>query len=197
MANIGIQQGAIGKQVGTVPTASGGEFGEILISELQPQYYEQAYRGNVFVAANPATITMTTTLTTTATVFGIANPPTSGKNMVLLQSGFYLTSTTQTAIGLVLQSYFSTLSATTTSVTINPTFVGGPGVTKMQTTLTLQGAPYVASIIGGLGTSAVTQTMNIADLRGSVMVGPGCAVAIESIAATTGFFSLSWIEVPI
>jgi hypothetical protein len=134
--NIGVQQGATGKQVGQVPVASAGEFGEVLVSDLQGRFYEATYRGQMFssgmttTSINAATFTTadanSATLATAATatpIIGIYNPLISGVNAVILQATLSVTLTTLTTAvgpgGLVWIAYTGNNAITTGTAPFN------------------------------------------------------------------------------
>src|SRR5450755_1849865 len=76
---------------GTNPTLRSGQLADPILSELHGRYYEQAYRQNLFWAANTATQTLSVALNTTYTGICISNPAGNTKNVVLTKLGFALT----------------------------------------------------------------------------------------------------------
>ena len=86
------QQGITSKQVGGNISISLGEFGDLLVSELQARYYESNYRGQVFSIGCPLTALTSATATaaqlsaSSQLIVGVWNPSTSGKNAVILQA---------------------------------------------------------------------------------------------------------------
>ena len=85
-------QGQSSKQIGPFINPSAGEFGDTLVSEYQARFYEANYRGQLFSIGCP--LTALTSATATAAqlsaasqlIVGVWNPPTSGKNAVILQA---------------------------------------------------------------------------------------------------------------
>lgn len=197
-----INQGILTKLTGYNIPRNGGEFGDGLVTELQPRYYEQAYRGNVFNATPQVSLTWTVGLTTaTGLVFGIQNTsqPSSGtaKNMALISAGFSLTGTTAAVIGISIAPYTTALNtATTTGPTIQNAFVGNAN-TSVGRVVSVCASPVVQMILGGIGTSAITQCTDFVDIGGALIVAPGCTVAIMASAAETGWASLNWVEIPV
>jgi hypothetical protein len=69
-----------------------GRLGDVIFSELHGRFYEQVYRGNIYsggmtLTSISAATFSTGTLGNTATpILGVWNPPTSGKNLVILQA---------------------------------------------------------------------------------------------------------------
>jgi cation transport ATPase len=170
----------------------------LITQDAHGRYQEAVMRGNVFIAAPPASLTWAAGLTTTATVAAICNPPTSGKNLVMLATGFALTATTASVIGLSVQTYSAAVSVVTTSFLINNALMGSGNAPVARTTLTLQSTPIVAMILGGMsGASAITVNTSFVELGGVICIGPGCAIAVESSAAQTGWAYMAWEEVPL
>jgi hypothetical protein len=84
-----INQGQTGKQVGQNIVASAGEFSELLVTELQPRFYQQTYRGNVFSIGCQLTALSAATILLTASaqpIVGVWNPLTSTVNLSILQA---------------------------------------------------------------------------------------------------------------
>src|SRR5882762_2101705 len=63
----------------------GTKDGATAIQDAHGKYQEAVYRGNVFVAANNAGSAIPVTLAAASTGLILTNPPTSGKNLVLLE----------------------------------------------------------------------------------------------------------------
>jgi hypothetical protein len=201
MGNIGIQQGVIGKQTGQIPTASGGEFGEVLVTELQPRYYQWAYRGNVFYGANTVAQALSVA-SATFTGLAIANPTGSGKNLAILQVGIAIDSAT-TGVGTARLGFAPTVALTTgnsTGPTGTPTLLGttAPSVAKVGASATLGASPTTLfPLIGVTATTAVTVVpATILDLAGSIIVPPGQLVTIDATGtAITAIASVVWVEI--
>lgn len=197
-----LTQGLTGKQIGPNVVQTSGEFGERLATELQARYYEQAYRGNVFIAATQTAQTFTAGLTTaTGLVFGIQNAPSASvvapKNLVLLNASFSLTNTTAAVVGLSIGPVTTTFNtATTTGPTITSS-LGAVGSGSVARVVSVVASPVVQCILGGIGTSAITQTTNFVDLGGSIIIPPGCTVAMVASAAEIFWGAVTWMEVPI
>ena len=198
-----LNQGLIGKQTGSNLVQTGGEFGERLVSELQARYYEQAYRGNVFIGATQVVITFTAGLTTASgLVFGIQNAPSASvaapKNLVLLNASFTLLSTTSCAVGLSIGPTTTTFNtATTTGPTITSA-LGAVASGSVARVVSVVASPVVQCILGGMsGASAITEATSFVDLGGSIIITPGSTATIVTSAAQTGWAALTWMEVPI
>lgn len=201
-------QGQIGKQLGQNITASFGEFSDLLVSELQPRYYEQAYRGNVFVAANQAIAAFSTAVTTN-TGLTVANPPGSGKNLVLLGAEFLPTATLavgQIAVGA--QPYSATpVGGTAVVGWPKSTLIGstpqGPSVASMFTTATLSATPFYAVWLNAVlsttaGNFSGGGSGDVNDYAGFLIAPPGTALTLISLtAAQSGLGTLTWMEIPV
>ena len=84
MALLQGNQGQTGKQVGQNLTVGFGEYSDLLVTELQPRYYEQNYRGNeYFLSVAAAAGTAYTGAAGGTPLLAIHNPVGSGKNLVL------------------------------------------------------------------------------------------------------------------
>jgi hypothetical protein len=192
MANIGIQQGATGKQIGQVPIASAGEFGELLISELQARFYEQNYRGNLYSGGMQTTsisnATFTTadglsgTLATAATatpIVGIWNPSTSGVNAVIFQSivAPVLTAATSTGTGPLVWAGFvgQTASITTGLNPINRKTFVSPGSSQVKNLagVALTGLQNTGSFLGASGSSTDSTNFSFVGTAAGAMTFTG------------------------
>lgn len=185
---------------GTSPVLRQGSLGDGIVSELHGRYYEQAYRGNVFSVANQAAVTTSTTLNTTFTGLSIANPSTSGVNLVLLQ--FYCA---QFAVGAAaVVSIAGGTGVAAGSLVVRNALTGTTAKTQ---TIASAGATITAPIllrpIGSVGSLATTgyglSQSIVADIGGSIIVPPGNIVCSDtSIATTTALiFGFMWEEVPV
>jgi len=200
-------QGQTGKQLGQNITVGFGEFSEILNTNLQPRYYEQAYRGNTFIAANQAIAAFSTAVTTN-TGLTVANPPNSGKNLILVGVEFVPTATLAVGqIALGFQPYSATAVGGTAVVgwpksTLLGT-VPSPSVASMFTSATLSAAPfYLVWLNSILSTTAGNSTgqggVTVNELAGVIIAPPGTALTIISLtAAQSGLATMKWMELPI
>src|SRR5438128_1717129 len=68
-----------------------------VVSELAPRYFEQAYRGNSYLAANAGAQAVSVALATTYTGLVLSNPPSSSK-MGILKTVSYSLSVAPAAI---------------------------------------------------------------------------------------------------
>lgn len=178
-----------------------GKMGDTICSDLHGKYYEQVYRGNVFGAANQAAVTTTAGLATTFTGFAVANPATSGVNLVLLRySVAQVAAAVASAIGLM-----SGAGAAAGALTVVNRKIGVS--TPASATTASAGAtiatPVLIETYGQAGSVATTSYGTgpglVVDLAGSIIVPPGNFVASYTTAACTSafVFALTWEEVPV
>lgn len=176
--------------------------GAQVIQTAHGWYNEAVYRGNVFFGANQAAQALTSIGTTAQTGLILVNPPGSGKNLVLLQVEFALTAaaTNNPIITLAVQATQSASLAKPTN-TANNALIGTPAncVGSVTTSATLQSNPVVAKVLQVCNTTTIPATVNppvTYDLGGSIMLVPGTAACIASVAtASTGLASITWEEI--
>lgn len=176
-----------------------GQLGDQIVSELQPRYYEQTYRGNVYSVANQAAVSTSTTLNTTFTGLSVANPSTSGMNLVITKF-----TCAQFAVGAAaVVSIAVGVGAAAGSLTIRNRKYGGASSIAVASAGATIAAPVLIQPVGQVGSVATTayglsNAVSI-DLEGSLIIPPGYFVCTDtSIATTTALvFSFTWIEVPV
>ena len=182
-------------------TARGGRQGEMLVSVLHGDHYEQTYRGNVFSINTQGTaVTTTAALATTWTGLGISNPAGSGVNLVLIRftcSQFAVGAAA--AIGIL--GGVGVLSATLTPQT---RLIGGAGVSKARGSATdTISTPLLIGTYGQVGSLATTGYGMSAgvqiELDGGIIVPPGSFIGSYTSVVTTSAlnFGYVWEEVPI
>lgn len=199
-------QAVTGPQVnatGANPTVRAGNSGELSVADVHARYQEAVYRGNVFIAATQAAVTFSVGLTTTTCVgLILSNPPSSGKNLVLLQAEFSNTGVVVGTVGISAFPYSATAIPHTTPLTpisallgsgLTPVGKADSGSTSTPTT------PVLAKVLFTCLTTntGVSGVPVLYDLGGSMIVAPGTAVAILASAAVTGFASMTWEEIPV
>jgi hypothetical protein len=186
--------------------ARGGRTGEMMISELQGRYYENCYRGNLFIAH--AIVTAPVIYTTAAGTGGplIWNNSTS-TNVVLLAASIGVTTVTTVAaaLGITGNSAQTAAPTSTTAIDSNKNLKIG-GVAPLSTAYRV-GTPASAGNFfmpfGKLSTGALTvDNTGIAwvDLGGCVVCPPNCwvSVAASATASTTvAQIGLIYAEVPV
>lgn len=202
--------GAWVASVGPQPKSDGnpsvlrvGKDGAQCVQDAHARYQEAVYRGNVYIAANQAAVTFSAGLTTTTCVgLVLENPPNNNKNLVLLQCEFSNTGTVVGTVGLSAFPFSSSAFPHTTALTPVNALIGSknsPSATADQGSTSTPTTPVVIKpLFTVLSTNtAVSGAPVLYDLGGSVMVSPGCAVAVLASAAVTGFCSLTWEEIPV
>lgn len=198
---------------------SGGKSGEAFVAEIHDRYYQQVLAGNMFVGAAAAGTALTIPAwNATAQVFGLWNPAGSGKNAVLaamdisfavapvVVSGYTLSYATglgaQAATGGPVTAFTKGVLGTT----YQNALIGSGNQSVMNfipATLTLTTAAALLAPLGWSATVVTTAVWNlvVAQYRfeGRVIVPPGVAVFLTSIAAqtaTSAIPSLWWYEMP-
>jgi hypothetical protein len=204
-------QGQTQKQTGQNVTAGLGEFTELLATELQPRYYEQAYRGNVFFAANQAAATFAANGLTTSSAVGLCvyNPPSSSKNIVPVQFEVLVTNVVTNTpdvqvLAVVSSSYSALTPATNTAIT--PVCSKGAGTATsvaicaqsltFASNTTIWKGLFNAYITTTVATAIPTENYSLLDVAGSLVIPPGMGMAMICSNASTGILSATWMEIP-
>lgn len=192
---------------GANPNLTLDKQGALKVTELNPRYYEQNVRGNMFVACNQAGSAVTN-LNATATGFILTNPAGSGKNIVLLEIAFLQTSTAAAAANaaVLLAANVNTVAAAvthTTPLTVRPTLLGSAAtaVGLVDSSATLPAAPVAIRALWQPSVSA-TATTGIPpfikdEVAGAVILVPGTVVSMTALAALSGITHMTWLELPI
>jgi len=202
------QQGVTSKQIGANISISLGEYGEPLVTELQPRFYEQTYRGNVFTVQFAAAALAAASATSSGN-FSLFNPPTSGKNVVLLDSTMALVTFSVGTAGLqaALQPYVYTPTSQTALTPVNA-FIGGTSKAAAQA------IPLSAGTLVGASTTAIKLVagwyldLAAGDVGGSItynfdgkiILAPGAGiawVAIATVPTQTVSLDVTWMEIPV
>jgi hypothetical protein len=184
----------------------------VIVSELNARYYEQVYRGNVFFASHQAAGTFSANAITSTSAVGLIvyNPPSSIKNLVPTQVEISMTSyvTTSTAVNLaaVVSPYSAvapTVGGALSVYSAKGAISTGGSVATAQTSCTFATAPVVwkqlfSAIVTTTIASAIPTTNDAQyDFGGSLIIPPGQGVAIVANNASTGWVSLTWLEIPV
>lgn len=186
--------------------ARAGRAGDLIVSKLQPDYYEATFRKAGFHGANSGGVTTSVGLATTYVGLCLSNPPGSGMNLVLDKVGWaaLVAWAAASAVGIMTGYHASTEVTHTTALAPKSRFVGQPvGVGKLDSAATLPAAPTLAMLLGAGLTGAITTLPqvgpNVVDLHGSIILPPGAFAALYTSTASgaSGFLgSFSWTEVP-
>ena len=224
-------QGTVGAQTnsdGSIPSAGArmGKQGDILVSGLHGDFYEQTYRGNVFsggmtvTSINSVTFTSATLGATCTPIVGLWNPSTSIVNLVILQVilGTVITALQNTGgAPFVWATSTGNAAISTGNAPFNrKTWAASGSGAKDLSGLALTGLTNslvvrnVADVGGGnlyniatLSTAAgfsTTYIPSIQDVRGVLQVPPGGVLALLATTTPVAHSSASgiiWEEVPV
>jgi hypothetical protein len=206
MSSIQGNQGITGKVVGQNVTFGAGEFTDLMVTELQPRYYENVYKGNVFTATTQGAIAVTN-LAAVATGFILSNPAGSGKNLVLLEVIVAQDLAAAAAIDVVslaaVINPLATATVHTTPLTVNPALIGGAAssVGKADSSATLGATPVLVRTMfaNSISATATTSTAPYVkdEIAGALCIAPGCAVALNAASATSFQTTVTWVEISV
>ena len=199
-------------QTGVTTSADGspapvrsGKLGDTIVSELQPRYYENTYRKNVFTAYAAA---QATSVVGTAMVGLQLTNNSSTVNLVLMKCAGNIIVTSATTTSLVLAQGTGQVAAPTSQTAISRVsngYIGGAAPQGLATNAaTFTNAPAAAwpllhntAAIAVTGEDAGFQV----DFEGSIIVPPNTYVCIAAVGAAVAAgganMSLMWCEVPI
>ena len=189
--------------IGTTAVARGGQLGDQIVTELQPRYYEQTYRKNLFGAYfAPGAVSLSQTVA--ATGLALYNGSTV-VNMVLTKVSGYILATSSTTTGLVLASATVVPSSTTVADRVGNNFLGGvaPAGSAFKA-YTYATAPV--ALFPLMHNTAAINTVGedqgfLIDFEGSIIIPPGQSVVVCALGAASASSSTvlgaQWIEVPI
>lgn len=203
-------RGQVGPQTvsdGSEQALRQGKSAELVVTELHGRYYEQAYRGNLFVAQ--AIVTAPTIYTTAAGTGGplIWNPPTSGVNVALVAMSLGITVVSTVAAAIGITGNVGQTVAPTSTTAIDGNFNALLGTSTAKSRAYRVGTPTNAGgfllPVGDLHTGALTTdagSVKWIDLGGVILVPPGgwAAVATSATATTTvAQIGLVYEEIPV
>lgn len=202
---------------GVEATARIGRQGDLILSELQPRYYEQAKRGNIFCMILQATTTgiaagnITGAAAAASTQFAVVNPTGSGKDLVLLKLTMGVISGT-TPVPPITHNLFN---ASQVSLAASGTIFGAYGNAGAGSVAKGYTSAGGAALTGGLALTAqriasfnisagtfsnLAGTMNTEEIAGDLIIPPGYGwVPCWAAAGTSvlGYYGVSWMEVPV
>ena len=192
-----------------VPQRS-GQLGDVILSELQPRYYEQGYRGNVYTIAMQSPTYISAGRNVIYNGLCLSNPITSSVNIVLLKAGYSLVDVPVicTSIGLMVGYSNIMDNVHTNNIQCQPAVFQGLGNFSQQyaevdtACQPLNSIPTPVYIFSQMGNGSITNQMiygnTLADIGGSIVLAPGAYVAFYSTTTTiTNCFmgSFVWEEV--
>ena len=193
---------------GAITIARGDRQGGTVVTELNPRYYENAYRGATYFCCNSAAQALTLTGTTTYTGFVVYNRPNSGKNLAIITAAFAPT-VAETGVGAVIlfsQPIAAAVPALTTTNVANgatSTLLGGTtsSVAQVASACTLATNPvFLRPLIGIPWVTATAQAALLCkdEIAGELLVPPGAGVGFVAVTtAITGIAYMSWAEIAI
>jgi hypothetical protein len=209
---VGPQRAADGDEA----TVRVGSSGEIIVQDLNGRYAEQAQRGNVFIYSTPAAGIALIVAAMTGGHPTLWNPAGSGYNWIPLCLYLGYVSGNNAPGSLSLHNTANAGSAigtaapvvTFTDVAPVNALLGSPKATKMRWAPAVNTYAAVpshlmstgVSLFTGVAATAVAPFTLVVPFDGALIVGPGNALSLCSIqATTTALFVVSWlgIEVPI
>ena len=199
------------RQTAGTPNIPAGSFGEILESRLNPDYYQLLKSGRVYqvgaAAANPTAFTGGAAGTP---LIGLYNPAASGIDCVILTARVGIR-TTGTAAGNLDFAFWGVnqggVAVTGTQTTSRNLYslaaTGGVGYAMVNTANTAAVASSLIAPSFSVGAVGATAALNVAsfvdDVKGAIIVAPGCYLAYGATSALTGGsldVALTWAEIP-
>ena len=200
-----------------------GQLGEMVVSELNGRFYEQAYRGNLYSAGTLAVNALsanTITLTNSTTpILGVYNPTTSTANLVILQASLQcfinsLTSGAGPGAFVWAWSVGNTAVSTGTAPLNRKTMVAAGSQAKGMVNTALTGLTNNLVIYEGadfqapagvtyttIGSTSVSVPIGgVQNFDGSLIVPPGGVLALLNTTSCITFSvvgRLLWEEVPL
>lgn len=190
-----------------VPQRS-GQLGDVILSELQPKYYEQGYRGNIYNVAMQSPTYLSDQVNVIYNGLCLSNPLTSGVNVALLKAGYAFVDVPAQSASIGLMVGYSTVmnNVYTTTIAGNPVIYGSntQAFAVVNTTCQpLNSIPTPVYIFSQVGNGAISNQMiygsALVNLDGSIILAPGAYVAFYSTMTTnTNAFigSFVWEEIP-
>ena len=189
-----------------------GQLGDAIVSQLHPRYYETNYRNNLFG------LSVSTAAAVTAYAGGAAgtpmlcvfNPTGSGKNAVILKANVGSVVAASAAGTVSFGLWFGTTAAITQATVVTPWSMS----TQLQSGSVMTGFRNVALTSGSAASNVIPVvsyywataagvgqvTGEPVDLEGSLIIPPGCYVALggsSALTSATWIGSLQWEEVPV
>lgn len=199
------------RQTAGTPNAPGGTFNEILVSELNPVYYSLLKNNKVFslsaLGVNPTAFTGGAAGTP---LIGIYNPANSGVDLVLLQARYGVRTTGTAAATLDFDFYEVNqggVAVTGTQTQARNMYsqanTGSQAYGMVNTANTAALASTLVAPSLSIGAAAAAAALNagvyVDDLKGALIVAPGCYLALGASATLTAASidaSLIWAELP-
>ena len=175
--------------------------GEVILTGNYGDLYEVASRGRLYSACNQAVVTTTAGLATTFTGLAIANPATSGVNLVM--RAFHVAQSAAAATACSIGVMTGSGAAAGALVTRNAKVGGAASPATTASAGATIATPVLERVLGSLGTLAATgygmEPSVVFDLEGSIIVPPGFYIASYTSAVTTAAlqFAFVWEELAV
>ena len=170
-----------------------------------PDKADAAINGRLFHTCSQASSTTSTTLNTTHVGLLVGNPAGSGKNLIMHEFGFAADGsiTAEGIIGLATGPIGN--MALVAAPVIQPSLVGGSAssVAYADQVGVTTGALTCVRVIGALDDTAAATAygspLQIVDLKGGIVVGPGYCIGTETTVAAGDvmWFHFQWEEVDV
>lgn len=197
--SFGLVQAEANYPVGSNNMLRQGSSGDLMVSQLHGELYELAVRGKLFSVCNQSAVTTTAALATTFTGLAIANPSTSGVNLVLRRF-----QVAQVAVGAAaIVGVMVGTGAAAGALTVRNCKVGGAASVTTASAGATIATPVLERVVGQVGSLATTGygLMQGIDARldGGLIIPPGYyAASYTTIATTTSLiFGFIWEEAPV
>lgn len=204
-ALVGTGDAALSYGNGSPALNRAGNLGDLIVSKLQPDYYEGTYRRHGFSASIQSVATSTVGLATTYTGLCLSNPVGSGYNLVLtlgsmMQSVLQATQIEAFAVAVGFNAATNVTHTAGITPVSNLIGSGAVAVAKADSSATLPTAPTYHTFVQNTATATANGPGSVIDFKGSVILTPGayaCWVTPAQASVAGMWFSFSWIETPV
>jgi hypothetical protein len=182
-----------------------GRTGELIVGDAHGRYFEAVSRGNVYVAANTAAQT-TSTSAAAATGLILTNPLGSARMFSILDITVSIGAIVAAAFEVGLFASINPIAAAvthTTPITPRNALLGSANAPTglVDSSATLPAAPtHIRALLGSGWVTATAQSQEIAkdDVAGALCMLPNTAVSIQSVVGTQSIIaSITWEEITI
>ena len=186
-----------------------GKFSELMVSELNGQWYEHAINKRLFTAISLGRATSLAAAASIGLQLWNSSPLGSGGvNLVLLEVGGMIIVTSATTTAIVLAKGIGQTIAPTSQTAadfVNNNYLTGPSPQGLATALgTFVNVPTAMKLLMH-NTAAIAATGEDTgfrvDLKGGIIVPPQCFVAIAAVGAAVAAagmnMDLTWAELPV
>lgn len=206
-----IRTGIITSSDGAVNPARASKDGSQIVGAGMADYQELAYRQKVFFGTNqgPGAITTTVALAATYTGLCVSNPAGSNKNLILLQASVAVVGAPAALSVIGIMGGYSAAGLVTHTTPLVPlsSFMNtiiATGVAKVDSSCALPGTPTLIMPLGVTPLTGATAqvvnpnvSLNMFDLKGSIVLPPGAYAAIYTSTVLTILGSFVWAEVDV